>query len=91
MTKNENAMSWRRHVADCQVSGPSSRAYAKRAGLTVSGLSYWRKCVAEESGVDLRRASSSPPPWISCQSLARCRDPGRRPSRLCSYRAGGRV
>ncbi len=43
MTKNEKVMFWRRHVADCQASGLSGRAYAKRAGISVSDLSYWRK------------------------------------------------
>ena len=46
MTRNEKAIYWRRHVADCLASGLSSRAYAKRAGVSVSGLSYWRKRVA---------------------------------------------
>lgn len=43
MTRDEKAMLWRRHVADCQASGLSGRAYAQRAGISVSGLSYWRK------------------------------------------------
>ena len=46
MTRNEKAIYWRRHVADCLASGLSGRAYAKRAGVSVSGLSYWRKRVA---------------------------------------------
>ena len=46
MTRNEKAIYWRRHVADYRASGLSGRAYAKRVGVFVSGLSYWRKRVA---------------------------------------------
>ena len=46
MTKNEKTLYWRRQVADCQASGLSGRAYARRASISVSGLSYWRKRVA---------------------------------------------
>ena len=57
MTKNEKAHYWRRHVADCEASGLSGRAYAKRAGISVSGLSYWRKRVARSSDASTSRAS----------------------------------
>jgi hypothetical protein len=46
MTRNEKAIYWRRHVADYRASGLSGHAYAKRVGVFVSGLSYWRKRVA---------------------------------------------
>ena len=56
MTKNEKALYWRRHVAECQASGLSGRAYAKRAGISVSGLSYWRKRMAASGDASARRA-----------------------------------
>lgn len=55
MTKNEKALYWRRHVAECQASGLSGRAYAKRAGISVSGLSYWRKRMAASQEASARR------------------------------------
>ena len=39
MTRNEKAIYWQRHVADYLASGLSGRAYAKRVGVSVSGLS----------------------------------------------------
>ncbi len=56
MTRNEKAIYWRRHVADCLASGLSGRAYAKRAGVSVSGLSYWRKRVAASQQIRSTRA-----------------------------------
>ena len=55
MTKNEKARYWRRHVADCEASGLSGRAYAKRAGISVSGLSYWRKRMVARPEASARR------------------------------------
>lgn len=60
MTRSEKAMVWRRHVAEFQASGLSGRAYAKRAGITVSGLHYWRKRVGGGTGVNPQRVLSSP-------------------------------
>ena len=57
MTKNEKAVYWRRHVAECQASGLSGRAYAKRAGISVSGLSYWRKRIARGPEASAVRAA----------------------------------
>ena len=57
MTKNEKAHYWRRHVAECHTSGLSGRAYAKRAGISVSGLSYWRKRVARSPDASTSQAS----------------------------------
>ena len=57
MTKNEKATYWRRHVAECQASGLSGRAYAKRAGISVSGLCYWRRRVARSPEASASRTS----------------------------------
>lgn len=58
MTKNEKATYWQRHVADCQASGLSGRAYAKRVGISVSGLCYWRKRVARSQEASASRAGA---------------------------------
>ena len=58
MTKNEKAIYWRRHVADCQASGLSGRAYAQRAGISVSGLSYWRKRIASSPEASASRTGA---------------------------------
>ena len=58
MTKNEKALYWRRHVADCQASGLSGRAYAQRAGISVSGLSYWRKRIASSPEASASRTGA---------------------------------
>ena len=74
MTKNEKALYWRRQVADCQASGLSGRAYARRAGISVSGLSYWRKRVAANPEASASRAGP---------------DAGFLPVRLGATRAAG--
>ena len=56
MTKNEKALYWQRHIAECQASGLSGRAYARRAGISVSGLSYWRKRIAANPETSVSRA-----------------------------------
>ncbi len=43
MTRAEKTAYWRAHVAGLRQSGLSIRAYAQRAGVSVSGLQYWRK------------------------------------------------
>ena len=47
MTRAEKAASWRAHVEGLRQSGLSIRAYARRAGVSVSGLQYWRKQLAK--------------------------------------------
>jgi hypothetical protein len=47
VTRAEKTAYWRPHIEGLRQSGLSMRAYAKRAGVTVSGLKYWRKHLAD--------------------------------------------
>ena len=41
---------WSKHLAAIAAEGVSSKAYAKREGLAVASLYFWRRRLKEEAG-----------------------------------------
>jgi len=53
---------WSNHLSAIAAEGMQTKSYAKREGLSVSALYYWRKRLSAENPLQARALSAAPRP-----------------------------